>query len=236
VALAELQKNNLRPMGGMTAKKPDEVQKGIAEILAAADADAATKGSASAMRVQLAGAKEAEFEKLAKEHIAAYPDQSQTKGFVKQVKRIENARATKADFKVNPLSLKFTALDGREVDLEKMRGKVVLIDFWATWCGPCIAELPNVIAAYKKLHDQGFEIVGISFDQEKDKDNLVKFVKEKEMTWPHAYDGKTWESAIGERFGIGSIPTMWLVNKKGMVVDLEARADLAKKVEKLLAE
>ena len=67
----------------------------------------------------------------------------------------------------SPLDLHFTAVDGSDVDLSKMRGKVVLIDFWATWCGPCRAELPNVVAAYKKLHDKGFEVVGISLDQDK---------------------------------------------------------------------
>src|SRR5471030_1254825 len=68
-----------------------------------------------------------------------------------------------------PLDLKFTAVDGKKVDLADMRGKVVLIDFWATWCPPCRAEVPDVVATYKKYHDQGFEVVGISLDQDKDR-------------------------------------------------------------------
>ena len=133
-----------------------------------------------------------------------------------------------------PLNLSFTAVDGRKIDLASMKGKVVLIDFWATWCGPCVREVPNVTATYKKLQPKGFEIVGISFD--KSKPSLTSFVEKNGMTWPQQFDGKGWENEIGSRFGITSIPTMWLVDKKGNLRDLNARANLESKVEKLLAE
>ena len=134
----------------------------------------------------------------------------------------------------SPLELHFTAVDGSQVDISKMRGKVVLVDFWATWCAPCKAEEPSVVAAYNKLHDKGFEVVGISLDMQKE--SLLKYTADNGMKWPQYFDGKEWQNAISSSFGIHSIPTMWLVNKKGYVVNTDVSADLAAQVEKLLAE
>ena len=142
------------------------------------------------------------------------------------------ARAQDASGK--SLELKFTAVDGREVNLASLRGKVVLVDFWATWCPPCRGEVPNVVAAYKKLHDKGFEIIGISLDQ--DKDALLAFIKSNNMTWPQYFDGKGWENAISHKNGVDSIPAMWLIDKQGKIATKEAREDLAGEVEKLLAK
>jgi thiol-disulfide isomerase/thioredoxin len=140
----------------------------------------------------------------------------------------------KLDAVGKPVDLQFTAVDGREVDVAKLKGKVVLIDFWATWCGPCVGELPHVKAAYDKLHSQGFEIVGISLD--KDKDSLTKFVGAHNMEWPQFFDGLYWQNKYARQFGIESIPAMWLLDKKGVLRDVNARADLSDKVTKLLAE
>ena len=116
-----------------------------------------------------------------------------------------------------------------------MKGKVVLIDFWATWCGPCIAELPNVLKAYEEYNDKGFEIIGISLDNAKDEDKLRTFVKDKKMTWPHAFDGQGWRNSLAKKFGISSIPATFLIGKDGKVVSTNLRGPaLSKAVKKEL--
>jgi thiol-disulfide isomerase/thioredoxin len=175
--------------------------------------------------------------------VAANSPADKTRALVKEItassasdrtKEAASALLKKMDLLGHPLDLKFTALDGRNVDLSKMTGKVVLIDFWATWCGPCIGELPHVKEAYSNLHDKGFEIVSISFDQSKEK--LESFIKKEKMEWPQYFDGEGWGNKIGKVYGINAIPSMWLVDKKGNVRDLNARDDLAGKVERMLAE
>jgi thiol-disulfide isomerase/thioredoxin len=131
-----------------------------------------------------------------------------------------------------PLDIHFTALDGREVDLAKLTGKVVLVEFWSTTCGPCVAEIPTVKAVYQKLHDRGFEVVAISLD---DKETaLRRFIKEKELPWPQHFDGKGWENRFAVQYGIFSIPTMWLVDRRGNLWDDNALFDLERRVSALL--
>lgn len=134
----------------------------------------------------------------------------------------------------NPLELAFTALDGRLVDVQKMKGKVVLIDFWAAWCGPCITSLPELVALHEKLKDQGLEIVGINMDrQQRDMEQVVGRFR---MPWPQYFDGKRWGNKFALEYGVSSIPSMWLVDKKGILRTMEAREDLEQKITKLLEE
>ena len=130
-----------------------------------------------------------------------------------------------------PMDINFTALDGREVDVAKLKGKVVLIDFWATWCMPCLMEIPNMLAAYDRLHSKGFEIVSISLDDEKE--TVKRFVASKKIPWLQCYDR---DYQFAARYGVGPIPAMWLIDKKGNLRDFNGRFMLAEKVEKLLAE
>ena len=123
-----------------------------------------------------------------------------------------------------------TTLDGRTVSPETMKGGVWLVDFWATWCGPCRAELPALKKAHAHYHPHGFEILGISFDTEKglSEPEFRAWCKENEMAWPQVLDGKGFESPLAKTFGVRGIPFPLLVDRSGKVVAAghEARGEL----------
>lgn len=132
-----------------------------------------------------------------------------------------------------PLDIQFKALDGREVDLAKLKSKVVLVEFWATTCGPCVAGMPEVKAVYDKFHASGFEVVGVNLD---DKESAVRrFIEEKALPWPQHFDGKGWENKFAVQYGIFSIPTLWLVDKRGNLRESNARGNLKGRIGNLLS-
>jgi peroxiredoxin len=110
--------------------------------------------------------------------------------------------------------------DGKSVDFpSSYAGKIVLLDFWATWCGPCVAELPNLTATYNKYHDQGFEVLGISLDREGDGRKLADFTRSKKMPWPQVFDGKYWSAEVARLYDVHSIPRAYLVDgDTGMIL------------------
>jgi thiol-disulfide isomerase/thioredoxin len=139
-----------------------------------------------------------------------------------------------------PFELEFTdANSGSTISMATLKGKVVVVDFWATWCGPCVAEMPTMKKLYEKFHGQGVEFLGISLDQPKDQgglDALKKFVKEQEIRWPQYYQGKGWQSDFSRSWGINSIPTMFIVDQQGKLVSVEARGKLEELIPDLLSK
>lgn len=231
VALFASMLGRVRELAGAPAPEKEAI--GLDDIVKAADAKPETRSQASLTRVMLAsdsavspGGDAAAWIAMAEKHLKDFPEE--------KLNKMVEVKLQEVNLKTQPLGLKFTAVDGRAVDVSKLQGKVVLIDFWATWCGPCVEELPTVLKIYKEQHAKGFEVIGVSLDA--DKAELEAFLKAKGVEWPQYFDGKGPENELFLRFNLESIPTMWLLNKKGVVVSMTAFEGLEEKVKKLLEE
>lgn len=107
------------------------------------------------------------------------------------------------------------ALNGGELSLKKYRGKVILLDFWATWCKPCLAEMPNVKRVYRRYKDQNFQIIGISLDT--NRSSLRSYLRRQSIPWPQFFDGAGWQNSVAQKYGIQAIPYMYLIDGDGFI-------------------
>lgn len=135
------------------------------------------------------------------------------------------------------ITIEATKLDGEPLDWAAYRGKVVLIDYWATWCGPCVAELPNIRKLYDIYHQRGFDVIGVSVDT--DQAELKSFVEKNQIPWTITFHDDAEAAGLSQplalQFGISTVPVALLVDQEGRLISLEARgADLASWLEKLL--
>ncbi len=134
-----------------------------------------------------------------------------------------------------PIPFEVTDIKGNPLSLEKYKGKVVLLDFWATWCMPCLQEMPNVKRVYKQYQKEGFEIIGISLDRQRSA--LDSYIRKNDIKWPQYYDGKYWNNDIAMKYRIRSIPATFLLDRKGKIRYKSLRgSELARAVEKLIKE
>lgn len=189
------------------------------------------------------------LKKMAKAYTETYPDAPFGKSLESQCQYMEQGYKEYLDFQKNGGASSTETLgaeqapdialpnpDGKTMKLSDLRGKYVLLDFWASWCPPCRRENPNVVAAYQKYHNKGFEIFSVSLD--KDKNAWKSAIEKDHLTWKyHVSDLKEWESSVIPLYGIQSIPQSYLIDPKGNVIATNLRGNnLEQKLGEIFAK
>lgn len=178
---------------------------------------------------------------LARANLLYRVDTEQAKSFLEalvrdsdqQLAQAARNRLAKAELLGRPLDLRFTATEGTTVDLAQLRGKVVLVDFWASWCPDCVRELPEIKKLDQAYRASGLIIIGISLDR--DRLAMANFLAKKAITWPVYYDGKGWDNTYAVQYSVRQIPETWIIDKEGMVETTSADvSDLDATVQRLL--
>lgn len=179
------------------------------------------------------------FEKLDKALITAYPDNQHSQDLHKRVTEIKRMEAEKqlAESKLavgaEAPDFKLETPDGKSVSLSSLKGKFVLVDFWASWCAPCRQENPQMIKLYKQYKDKDFTILGVSLDR--DKDSWTKAIKTDKLIWTQVSDLKYWSSPVTKLYNVQAIPYSILIDKEGKILAKGLRGEeLAKKIEEIL--
>jgi len=129
---------------------------------------------------------------------------------------VETARRTG----IGRQALNFTQQDtaNRAVSLLQFRGSYVLLDFWASWCGPCRSENPNLVKAFNRYKDQGFAVLSVSLDRPNGRDRWLKAIHDDSLTWTHVSDLKFWDNAVAKQYGIRMIPQNFLIDPQGKII------------------
>lgn len=151
--------------------------------------------------------------------------------------KLEKQQKGQANTEVGKMAPDFTAPnpEGKKISLKESLGKVTIIDFWASWCGPCRKENPSVVAMYNELHSKGLNIIGVSLDDKGDK--WKEAIAADKLTWTHVSNLRKWEDPIAFQYGVGSIPATFILDASGKIVAKDLRgAELKAKVEELLAK
>ena len=183
----------------------------------------------------LASGRDVDFEKLKASAAALAPELKSTKTGQELEEKIKNISATA----IGQLAPDFSAPnpDGQMVSLKESLGKVTLIDFWASWCGPCRVENPHVVALYNEFHEKGLNIIGVSLDREDQKEKWINAITTDNLTWTQVSNLKFWQDPIAKQYSVQSIPATFLLDADGKIIAKNLRgAELRAKVAEVLGE